>query len=89
MVRELKENMQRSLGHRMPVTDLQVAAAMLDPSQRNASAVQNFFAARGLTAVELLMQLLGRYVTDAEGLHQGTFSAVTGQQEDPSEAPWK
>ena len=81
--------MQRSLGHRMPVTDLQVAAAMLDLSQRNVSAVQNFFAARGLTAVDLIMQLLGRYVTDAERLHQGTFAAVTGQQEDPSEAPWK
>jgi len=46
LVGELKENMQRSLDHRMPVTDLQVTAAMLDPSQRNLSAVQKFFAAR-------------------------------------------
>ena len=62
---------------------------MLDPSQRNMSAVQNFFAARGLTDVDLLMQLLGHYVTDAEELQQGTFAAVNGQQEDSSEAPWK
>jgi len=62
---------------------------MLDPSQRNLSAVQNFLAARGLTAVDLLMQLLGRYVTDAEELQPGTSATVTGQQEDPSEAPWK
>jgi len=32
------------------------------------------------------MQLLGRYVTDAEELQQGTSAAVTGQQETPSEA---
>jgi len=70
-------------------TDLQVAAAMLDPSQQNLSAVQNFLTARGLTAVDLLTQLLGRYVTDAEELHQGTSAAVTGQQEDPSETLWK
>ena len=42
LVRELKENMQRSLDHRMPGTDLQVTAAMLDPSQLNLSAVQKF-----------------------------------------------
>ena len=41
-----------------------MAAAMSDPSQRNVSAVQNFFAARGITDIDLLMQLLGRYVTD-------------------------
>ena len=37
------------------------------------------------------MQLLGCYVhvTDAEVLQQGTSAAVTGQQEDPSEASWK
>jgi len=35
------------------------------------------------------MQLLGRYVRDPEGLLQGTSAAVTGQQEDPSEALWK
>jgi len=73
----------------MPVTDLQVAAAMLDPSQRNLSAVQNFLAARGITAVDLLVQLLRRYVTDAGELQQGTSAAVTGQQEDPSDAEWK
>ena len=62
---------------------------MLDSSQRNLSAVQNFLAARGLSAVGLFMHLLGRYVTDAEELQQGTSAAVTGQQEDPSEAAWK
>jgi len=33
---------------------------------------------------------LGRYVSDAEELQQGTSAAViTGRQEDPGEAPWK
>ena len=32
LVRGLKENIQRSSDHRLPVTDLQVTAAMLDPS---------------------------------------------------------
>ena len=90
LVRELKDNMQRSLDHRMPVTDLQVTAAMLDPSQRNLSAVQTFLAARSLTAVDLLTEFLGRYVSDAEELQQGTSAAViTGRQEDPGEAPWE
>jgi len=53
-----------------------VAAAISDPSQWNLSGVQNFLAARGLTAVDLLMQLLGRYVTDAEELQQGTSAAI-------------
>ena len=63
LLKELKENMQRNLGHRIPVTSGS-SYVSLDPSQRNVSAVQNFFAARGITAVDLLMQLLGRYVTD-------------------------
>jgi len=61
---------------------------MLDPSQRNLSAVQKFLAARSLTAVDLLTEFLGRYVSDAEELQQGTSAAViTGRQEDPGEAP--
>jgi len=54
-------------------------SSLLDLSQWNLSAVQNFLAAHGLTAVDVLMQLLGRYVTDAEELQQGTSAAVTGQ----------
>jgi len=38
--------------------------------------VQKFLAARSLTAVDLLMEFLGRYVTDAEELQQGTSAAV-------------
>ena len=68
--------MQRSLDHRMPVTDLRVTTAMLDPSQRNLSAVQKFLAARSLTAVDLLTEFLGRYVSDAEELQQGTSAAL-------------
>ena len=62
---------------------------MLDPSQLNLSAVQKFLAARSLTAVtvDLLTEFLGRYVSDAEELQQGTSAAViTGRQEDPGEA---
>jgi len=40
----------------MTVTEFQVTAAMLDPSQRNLSAVQKFLAARSLTAVDLLTE---------------------------------
>jgi len=49
-----------------------------------------FFAARSLTAVDLLTEFLGRYVSDAEELQQGTSAAViTGGQEDSGEASWK
>jgi len=45
---------------------------MLDPSQRNLGAVQEFLSARDLTAVDLLTEFLGRYVTEDEELGQDT-----------------
>ena len=69
-----------ALDNRLPVTELYVVAAILDPLQRNLSAVQEFLSARDLTAVDLLTVFLGRYITDDEELDQDG-NGLTGNEE--------
>ena len=92
VVKELKEDMQLALDHRIPVTELYVVAAILDPSQCNLSTVQEFLSARDLTAVDLLTEFLGRYVTDDGELGQDTTGNGLSAHEEPSnkgKVPWK
>ena len=94
VVQELKENMKAKLDHRMPVTELYVVAAMLDPSQRNLSTVQDFIQKRKTTAVDLLTKFLNRYTNEPDELQQDGsgegaegLAKRTGNSAD--EAPWK
>ena len=54
VVKLMKQRMRQSLNYRQPFTELHVVAAMLDPSQRNLNAVQEYLFERGMTAVDLL-----------------------------------
>jgi len=54
VVKLMKQRMRQSLNYRQPFTELHVLAAMLDPSQRNLNAVQEYLFERGMTAVDLL-----------------------------------
>ena len=40
VVKLMKQRIRQSLNYRLPITELHVVAAMLDPSQRNLNAVQ-------------------------------------------------
>jgi len=66
VVKSMKERMRCALNHRMPITEMHVAAAMLDPSQRNLSSVQDFLAEHNTNAVELLSRAVCSYVGDQQ-----------------------
>ena len=56
----------------------------MDTSQRNLDAVQEFLPARDLTAVDLLTEFLGCYVTEDEELGQDTTGNGLSAHEEPS-----
>ena len=62
MVRSMKQRMREALNHRLPITELNVIAAMLDPSQRHLNYVQEFLTAHKNAAVELLSHAFDKYV---------------------------
>jgi len=60
----MKQRMRRALDHRLPITELSVVAALLDPSQRNLASVQEYVTSNGITAVELLTRAINRYMDE-------------------------
>jgi len=54
--------MRQVLDYRLPVTELHVVAAVLDPSQRNLNALQEYLSERGMTAVDLRSRTLQHYM---------------------------
>jgi len=62
----MKQRMHQSLNYSLPITELHVVAATLDPSQRNLNAVQEYLFDRGMTAVDLLSGAIEQYIGDQE-----------------------
>jgi hypothetical protein len=58
----MKQRMRQALYHRLPVTELNLFAALLDPSQCNLTVVQDFLIVQETTAVHLLSQVMDKYV---------------------------
>jgi hypothetical protein len=85
MVKSMKQLMRQALNHRLPITELNVVAALLDPSQRNLTSLQDFLLEQKTNAVELLSRALDKYV-DGGGELVGS-EAVS--REDSTSAPWK
>jgi hypothetical protein len=86
MLQTLKRDMQEALERRLPVTELQVVAAMLDPSLRHLDAVQEFLTTRGINAVDLLSRCIDKYVgDDSSEIVQQTAKPAFSQKE----MPWK
>ena len=54
MVMSMKQRMRQALSRRLPVTELNIIAALLDPSQRNLTVVQDFLVAQERTTFHLL-----------------------------------
>ena len=54
IVRSMKHNMRMAIDHRLPVEELYVIAAILDPSQRALTAVQEYLTEHNKTAVDIL-----------------------------------
>jgi len=90
MVKSMKQRMNRALNHRLPVTELNVVAALLDPSQRSLASLMEFTLEQKTTAVELLSGALDKYVGHCR--QQASSDAAGGPSRDAGEicpAPWK
>jgi hypothetical protein len=87
--------LRQALNHRLPITELIVIAAMLDPSQRHLNSVQEFLTAQKISAVGLLSHAFDKYVgTETElGLHQAGQHMASVENPGPSTpvgpVPWK
>ena len=60
MVMSMKQRIRQALSRRLPVTELNIIAALLDPSQRNLTVVQDFLVAQETTAFHLRSQAMDR-----------------------------
>lgn len=94
MVKGMKHRMSNALNHRLPVTELNVVAALLDPSQRNLASLQEFLLAQETTAVELISGALDKYVGNNEAQQDsnqaaGGRSGPSADSGEISPAPWK
>ena len=92
MVMSMKQRMRQALSRRLPVTELNIIAALLDPSQRNLTVVQDFLVAQETTAFHLLSQAINiRYrgglqaSNNASGMNEAASSSESAQ----SPVPWK
>jgi predicted ATPase len=82
-------NMGDALDKRMPVNELYVTAAILDPAQRQLSTVSKFLEQRNQTAVDLVTQCVDRFAGSAlEYQASGAGDPVSVQYRRNS-PPWK
>ena len=65
-VKSMKQNMRMALDHRLPVEELHVIAAILDPSQRALTTVQEHLIEHDKTAVSILKEALKKYVCNLQ-----------------------
>jgi len=86
IVKSMKQRMRQRLDYRLPVREVHIVAAMLDPSQRNLNAVQEYLSERGMTAVDLLTQVIKQNLGDPAS----TAAQETAESSDANELhPWK
>ena len=91
MVMSMKQRMRQALSRRLPVTEINIIAALLDPSQRNLTVVQDFLVAQETTAFHLLSQAMDKYTgglqasNNASGMNEAASSSESAQ----SPVPWK
>ena len=86
----MKASMCSALDRRLPMTDLNVVAAMLDPSQRALSSVQSYLIEQDKTAVDLLKAALHKYVVEVEAISRPMSQGQASQQQlDDHALPWK
>jgi hypothetical protein len=69
MIAAFKTNMRSQLERRLQIHDVHLCAAMLDPSQRHLTAVQQCLDDKGITATDFLEQMIKKYTRgcDTEG----------------------
>lgn len=66
LILQMKNSMRAKLDHRFPVTDLLVAAALLDPRCQNLKSVKNHLSDRFMTKAEFLVAQVKENVREAD-----------------------
>jgi hypothetical protein len=74
---------------RFPVEELHVVAAILDPSQRNLTAVQEYLTQNAVTAVDVLRRNIVKYVGDSDTSDSSAASSETTGGNEDDVSPWK
>jgi len=69
MVMLMKQHVRQTLSHRLPVIELNIIGALLDPSQRNLTVVQDFLIGQDTTAFHLLSPAMDKYIGANQQLH--------------------
>jgi hypothetical protein len=89
VLKQFKSNMRNSFERRFPVTDIDVCAAMLDPSQRHLQTIDEYIQGKNTTAVKFLTTMIEKYVTPArmdqldrqeEAVHAGAASQASSAE---------
>ena len=86
MVMLMKQRMQPALSRRLPVTELNIIAVLLDPFQRNLTVVQDFLVAQETTAFHLLSQAMDKYTgglrasNNASGMNEAAAVSLLSLQ---------
>lgn len=88
-IKSMKCSMRLALDRRLPVTDLNVVAAMLDPSQRALNSVQSYLIEQDKTAVDLLKAALLKYVGEEETTSRETAQGQASLQLNDQAPSWK
>ena len=78
-----KQRMRQALSRRLPVTEINVIAALLDPSQRNLTIVQDFLVDQETTAFHLLSLAMDKY---NGGLQASNNASVMNEAASSSES---
>jgi len=89
---ELKRNMRDHLNKRMPTTELQVCAAILDPSMRNMAALQEYMISNNTTGANFLLEMITKYGQAGEPENATSATSTSGLPDDQNsgdQQPWK
>ena len=87
-ISDMKQRMRSALNHRFPLLELHVVTAILDPSQRNLAAVQQYLRENDVTAVQLLRKFINKYV-DNDSVRGSVPMSAGASSNEPNEVPYK
>jgi hypothetical protein len=89
IIKSMKHNMRGAVSKRFPVAELHVVAAILDPSQRNLTAVQEYLTQNAVTAFDVLHRNIVKYVGDSDASDSSAASSQTTGGNEDYVSPWK
>ena len=88
LISDMKQRMRSALNHRFPLLELHFVTAILDPSQRNLAAVQQYLRENDVTAVQLLRKFINKFV-DIDSVRGSVPLSAGASLNEPNAVPYK